>query len=114
MPRQRLDGVRGVLCGIFKLQGCFVENLHIIGLESKLFFLQGVNQNSPKLQGSKDILTLVLVSLFNIQNNHFEVVNEGKQVPFEKRNEGKQVVVMFPLDDKLSLNYIKVVITIIK
>jgi len=39
-------------------QGCFVENLHIIGLESKLFFLQGVNRNSPKLQGGKDILTL--------------------------------------------------------
>jgi len=30
-------------------QGCFVENLHIIGLESKLFLLQGVNRNSPKL-----------------------------------------------------------------
>jgi len=34
-------------------QGCFVENFHIIGLESKLFFLQGVNRNLPKLQGVK-------------------------------------------------------------
>jgi len=38
VPRQRLDGVRGVLWRIFILHGCFVENLHIIGLESKLFF----------------------------------------------------------------------------
>ena len=34
-------------------QGCFVENLHIIGLESKLLFYRGVNRNSPKLQGVK-------------------------------------------------------------
>jgi len=39
MPRQRLDGVMGVLWRIFILQGCFVENLHTIELESKLFFM---------------------------------------------------------------------------
>jgi len=42
-------------------QGCFVENLHIIGLESKLFFLQGVNRNSPKLQGVKTYYPLTLI-----------------------------------------------------
>jgi len=33
--------------------GLFQKNLQITGLESKLFFLQGVNQNSPKLHGIK-------------------------------------------------------------
>jgi len=81
MPRQRLDGVRGVLWRIFILQGCFVENLHIIGLESKLFFYKGVNRNSPKLQGGKDILTLffkdVVLCYFqlNIVLHFFYVIN---------------------------------------
>ena len=57
VPRQLLDGVMGVLWRIFILQGCFVKNLHIKGLEST-FFLQGVNRNSYKLQRCKDILTL--------------------------------------------------------
>ena len=35
-------------------QGCFVENLHIIGLEFKLFFLQG----------GKDILTQNYLCMF--------------------------------------------------
>ena len=38
-------------------QGWFLENLHFSWLESKQIFLQGVNRNSPKLQGCKDILT---------------------------------------------------------
>jgi len=57
VPRQRLDGVGGVLWRIFILQGCFVENLHIIGLKSKLFFLQG-KLELAQITGGKDILTL--------------------------------------------------------
>ena len=53
MSRQRLDEVRGVLWRIFKLEGCFMENLHIIGLKSNYIFLQGVNRNLPKLQEVK-------------------------------------------------------------
>ena len=58
MPRQRLDGVRGVLWRIFILQGCFVENLHIIGLESKLFFIGG-KPELAQITGGKDILILI-------------------------------------------------------
>ena len=39
-------------------QGWFLENLHFSRLESEHFFLQGVNHNSSKLQGCKDILTV--------------------------------------------------------
>ena len=51
MPRQRLDEVRGVLWRIFILQVCFVENLHIIGLKSKLFFLQGQKPELVQITG---------------------------------------------------------------
>jgi len=46
MPRQRQACVKWD-------QGCFRKNLHISGTESKLFFLQGENRNSPILQGVK-------------------------------------------------------------
>ena len=39
-------------CSVRWPQGLKLKNL-IIGLESKLFFLQGVNRDSPKLQGVK-------------------------------------------------------------
>ena len=42
-------------------QGCFRKNLHISGTESKLFFLQGVNRNTPKLQGGKNVLTQIFI-----------------------------------------------------
>ena len=35
-----------------------IKESYFTGLESKLFFLQGINRNSPKLQGGKYILTL--------------------------------------------------------
>jgi len=44
-------------------QGCFVENLHIIGLESKFFFLQGRKPELAQITGGKDILTLSLFML---------------------------------------------------
>jgi len=58
VPHQRLDGVRGVLWRIFILQGCFVENLHIIGLESKLVFYRGEKPELAQITGGKDKLTL--------------------------------------------------------
>jgi len=33
--------------------GAKIKESYFTGLESKLFFLQGVNQNSPKLHGIK-------------------------------------------------------------
>ena len=56
MPRQRLDGVMGVLWRIFILQVCFVENLHIIGLESKIFFTED-KPELAQITGGKNILT---------------------------------------------------------
>jgi len=52
VPRQRLDGVMGVLWRIFILQGCFVENLHIIGLVST-----GGKPELAQMRGGKNILT---------------------------------------------------------
>ena len=58
MLRQRLDGVRGALWIIFILHVCFVENLHIIGLESKLFFfLQERKPEFGQITEDKNILT---------------------------------------------------------
>jgi len=53
-PRQRLDGVRGVLWRIFILQGCFMENLHIIGLKSNFFFT-GSKSELAQITGVKNI-----------------------------------------------------------
>ena len=62
-----------------------MENLHIIRLESKLLFLQGLNLNSPKLLAGKDILILVLIEWYDCKEKviiplkiesdiHFEIV----------------------------------------
>ena len=39
--------------------GAKIKESYFIGLESKLFFLRGVNRNSPKLQGGKSELAQI-------------------------------------------------------
>ena len=48
-------------------RGCFVENLHIIRLKSKLFFLQGVKPELAYITGGKHILTLYIITFLYIQ-----------------------------------------------
>jgi len=56
MHNQRAtQGATSLILHSHMSQGQKSKNLHITGLESKLFFYGGVNQNSLKLQGGKDI-----------------------------------------------------------
>jgi len=45
-------------CTVICFEGPKPKTLHIIRLESKVFFLHGVNQKSLVLQGGKHLLTL--------------------------------------------------------
>ena len=53
MPRQHLDGTMGV----------FLENLHITGLESKLFFTGG-KMELAQITGGKDINPYIYIYIY--------------------------------------------------
>jgi len=69
MPRQR--------------QGLKRKNLKLQGWNLNFFFYKGENRNSPKLQGSKDILTLNNIQ-FTV-TRHFTGILKVHTIPFTWR-----------------------------